>query len=106
MLRLLPQLFYLHLAVNQLIGTILATLGNLSYLSYLDLQINPLSGSVPAALGSTLDLSMLVLSGDNLEGNIADMLSTLSTCRQLQMIVLEVNFFTGRLPNHFINLSA
>jgi Leucine-rich repeat (LRR) protein len=105
-LGLLPQLSYLHLAVNQLTGAIPANLGNLSYLSYLDLQMNPLSGSVPATLGSIVDLNMLVLSGDNLEGNIGDVLSTLSNCRQLQFILFEVNSFTGQLPDHFGNLSA
>ncbi|KAM3206778.1 hypothetical protein ACQJBY_062128 [Aegilops geniculata] len=101
----LGQLSELHLASSHLTGAIPPTLGNLSQLTYLDLQINPLSGSIPATLGNIATLNMLILTDNNLEGNLG-FLSDLSRCRDLQLLFIEGNSFTGPIPNHVGNLSA
>ncbi|VAH98846.1 unnamed protein product [Triticum turgidum subsp. durum] len=101
----LGQLSELHLATSHLSGAIPPTLGNLSQLTYLDLQINPLSGSIPATLGNIATLNMLILTDNNLEGNLG-FLSDLSRCRDLQLLFIEGNSFTGSIPNHVGNLST
>ncbi|VAH98853.1 unnamed protein product [Triticum turgidum subsp. durum] len=101
----LGQLSELHLATSHLTGAIPPTLGNLSQLTYLDLQINPLSGSIPATLGNIAALNMLILTDNNLEGNLG-FLSDLSRCRDLQLLFIEGNSFTGPIPKHVGNLST
>uniref|UniRef100_A0A8R7UDQ4 non-specific serine/threonine protein kinase n=2 Tax=Triticum urartu TaxID=4572 RepID=A0A8R7UDQ4_TRIUA len=98
-------LSYLNLGANQLTGPVPASLGNLSKLSYLALEANQLSGQVPRTLGKNEALYKLDLSYNNLEGNL-DFLSALSPCRQLQILYIDDNSFTGVLPIYMGNLTS
>ncbi|CAM0943863.1 unnamed protein product [Alopecurus aequalis] len=102
---LMQELSILYLGGNQLIGEIPASLGNVSKLFDLYLRENQLSGQVPTTLGENTALYKLDLSQNNLVGNL-DFLSSLSKCRQLQNLILEVNSFTGLLPSSVGNLTS
>uniref|UniRef100_K3ZP48 non-specific serine/threonine protein kinase n=1 Tax=Setaria italica TaxID=4555 RepID=K3ZP48_SETIT len=99
-LGLMRELSYLHLGNNQLAGPIPTSLTNLSKMSDLILQKNQLSGSVPATLGNIRALKNLKLQLNNLNGDL-DFLSSLSNCRQLQVLAISSNSFSGGLPDHF-----
>ncbi|KAL6610149.1 hypothetical protein ACP70R_040118 [Stipagrostis hirtigluma subsp. patula] len=104
-LGLMRELLYLHVGSNQLTGPVPTSLGNFSKLYYLNLQTNQLAGLVPATLGNIRALSTLELSYNNLKGN-PDFLSSLSDCRQLEILGIFSNSFTGGLPDNFGNLST
>ncbi|RCV37271.1 hypothetical protein SETIT_8G049600v2 [Setaria italica] len=99
------ELSILHLGNNQLAGPIPTSLTNLSKMSDLILQKNQLSGPVPATFGNIRALNTLELSDNNLNGNL-DFLSSLSNCRQLQVLDITSNSFSGGLPDHVGNLST
>ncbi|KAL6620182.1 hypothetical protein ACP70R_035321 [Stipagrostis hirtigluma subsp. patula] len=104
-LGLMRELLYLHVGSNQLTGPVPTSLGNFSKMYYLNLQTNQLAGLVPATLGNIRALSTLELSYNNLKGN-PDFLSSLSDCRQLEILGIFSNSFTGELPDNFGNLST
>jgi hypothetical protein len=101
----MKDLSYLHLGANQLMGKILASLGNISKLSFLVLGYNQLSAPVPPTLGNNVALNVLHLGFNNLEGNL-DFLPDLSRCRQLQILIIGKNNIIGVLPSHVGNLSS
>ncbi|VAH69198.1 unnamed protein product [Triticum turgidum subsp. durum] len=104
-LGLMHELSYMYLGGNKLTGKIPASLGNLSNLYFLSLGSNQLSGQVPTTIGENSALNTLDLTNNNLEGNI-DFLSTLSKCRELQLLMIQSNYFTGVLHGHVGNLSS
>ncbi|TVU23379.1 hypothetical protein EJB05_25740, partial [Eragrostis curvula] len=104
-LGLMPALSYINLGFNQLTGPIPSPLRNLSELSFLSLTQNRLSGSVPATFWNLPVLNKLYLASNNLEGNL-DFLTSLSNCRQVQVLEIHYNSFAGELPDHMGNLSA
>ncbi|KAF7075224.1 hypothetical protein CFC21_080013 [Triticum aestivum] len=101
----MQELLSLDLEVNQLTGKIPASLGNLSKLSSLCMGNNQLSGQVPTTLGKNIALNKLLLSQNNLEGNL-DFFSALSECRQLRVLLIDHNHFTGILSGHVGNLTS
>ncbi|XP_044946035.1 probable LRR receptor-like serine/threonine-protein kinase At3g47570 [Hordeum vulgare subsp. vulgare] len=104
-LSLMHELSYMYLGGNQLTGKIPPSLGNLSNLYFLALGSNQLSGQVPTTIGKNSALNTLDLSNNNLDGNL-DFLSSLSKCRELQILVIQSNYFTGILHGHMGNLSS
>ncbi|PVH33683.1 hypothetical protein PAHAL_8G044700 [Panicum hallii] len=105
-LGLMRELSLLNLGSNnQLAGSIPASLTNLSKLYDLNLENNQLSGSVPDTFGNIPGLNKFELSYNNLNGNL-DFLSSLSNCRQLQVLGIFSNSFTGELPGQVGNLST
>ncbi|XP_066336126.1 putative receptor-like protein kinase At3g47110 [Miscanthus floridulus] len=103
--NLTTHLTGLYLGTNQLTGLIPSFLGNFSELSKLCLYRNNFSGSVPPTLGNIPALYKLELHSNNLDGNL-NFLSSLSNCRNLQVVALSNNSLVGGLPDHIGNLST
>uniref|UniRef100_A0ACD5W8B3 Uncharacterized protein n=1 Tax=Avena sativa TaxID=4498 RepID=A0ACD5W8B3_AVESA len=102
-----PSLINIHFANVGLSGHIPPEmLLHLFNLRNLDLSVNDLSSQIPAyPFNNTPFLEILNLPSNNLEGNM-DFLSALSNCRNLQLINLEGNSFTGSLPDNMGNLTS
>jgi Leucine-rich repeat (LRR) protein len=90
------------LDVNQLSGSIPASLGNLSNLEVLVLNYNQLSGSIPASLGNLSNLKFLVMESNQLSGSIPAELGNLSN---LEYLWLGSNQLCGEIPLSLKNLS-
>ncbi|XP_047075994.1 receptor kinase-like protein Xa21 [Lolium rigidum] len=101
----LMQLTYLHLAENQLTGPFPGFLGNLSKLSYVMLLSNQLAGLVPSTLGNNRLLTYLDIRDNHLHGDLS-FLASLCKCRQLQVLGISNNSFSGSIPSYFGNLST
>lgn len=98
----LTNLQNLSLKFNQLTGSIPPELGNLANLQYLYLRNNGLTGSIPTefvGLSSLLDFGV---SFNQLSGSIPVGLGTVST---LQKLFLSNNHFTGSVPSQLGNLA-
>ncbi|TVU33032.1 hypothetical protein EJB05_24812, partial [Eragrostis curvula] len=78
-----------------LLGTILPSIGNLTYLRRLQLPMNRIGGAIPSELGRLLELRHVNLSYNALEGGIPAMLSE---CKQLENISLAFNSLSGGIP--------
>ena len=98
----LSNLTDLSLHSNQLTGSIPPELGNLSNLQYLGISSNQLTGSIPPELGNLSNLIILQLSINQLTGSIPAELSNLSN---LQQLLLYFNQLTGSIPSSLANLS-
>lgn len=101
----MKKLSYLHLGANQLTGTIQASLGNLSELSLLALETNNLSMSVPPTRGNIAALEKFRVQNNKLDGNM-EFLSSLSNCRNLQVINVRSNSLIGSLSDNVGNLTS
>ncbi|XP_060670063.1 receptor-like protein EIX2 isoform X3 [Ziziphus jujuba] len=99
----LPNLIFLSLYGNLIIGEIPASIGNMQSLQALDLSNNYLRGSVPSSIANCSLLKVLDLRKNNLSGNIPDFLGEL---RMLQTLHLSDNNFSGELPSSFRNFSS
>ena len=97
----------LRLSENQLTGTVLSELGNLSNLGMLVLSRNRLTGSIPAELGNLSKLETLALSHNRMTGPIPKELGNLSKLEVLGLIgnPASGNRFTGEIPPELGNLS-
>ena len=96
----------LRLSENQLTGTVLSELGNLSNLGMLVLSRNRLTGSIPAELGNLSKLETLALSHNRMTGPIPKELGNLSKLEALGLIGNpDGNRFTGPIPPDLGNLA-
>ncbi|VAH37304.1 unnamed protein product [Triticum turgidum subsp. durum] len=100
----LRQLNILELSSNGLTGSFPAFLGNLTSLTAIGLALNLLTGSVPATLGNMRSLQLLDLGSNRFQGELG-FLDGLSNCRELRLVNLQVNDFSGGLPDYTGNLS-
>ena len=99
----LPELRYLDLSKNQLVGRLPERLSQLEKLIYLDLSDNKLQGPIPASFGTFKNLNEMRLGSNELNGSLPVSFGQLS-----ELVVLEVygNRLIGILfEEHFSELS-
>ncbi|XP_048135613.1 probable LRR receptor-like serine/threonine-protein kinase At3g47570 [Rhodamnia argentea] len=90
----------IYLSMNQIQGTIPATLENLFKLSALTLGDNFLTGHIPDAIGALYSLKLLVISGNMLTGEIP---SSIGNMTLLSLLHLQSNNFQGYIPQSLGN---
>ena len=98
----LTKLISLDLRNNQLTGYIPASIGNLIKLTYLDLPINQLSGSIPESIGNLTNLTRLTLGHNQLLGSIPASIGNLTELKNLD---LGNNQLSGSIPASIGNLT-
>ncbi|MBE9548768.1 MAG: VCBS repeat-containing protein [Proteobacteria bacterium] len=99
----LPMLKFLSLSSNQLSSSIPPVLGNLANLNSLYLSNNQLTGPIPPALGKLNLLETLWLSGNQLSGIIPVELGDLGN---LYTLFLSQNQLSGSIPFELGNLTG
>ncbi len=98
----LSNLTKLYFSTNGLIGSIPAEFGNLSKLVELHLFRNQLTGSIPASLGNLSQMKDLILFSNQLAGSIP---ATFGNLGLLDRLWLDSNRLTGSIPPELGNLS-
>ncbi|KAJ0988071.1 hypothetical protein J5N97_006427 [Dioscorea zingiberensis] len=109
MFQTLPNLQMLILNDNILQGFIPVSLPNATDIVELDLKGNKFTGTVPSELGHLQNLYWLNLGMNQLEARSAEdwkFFTSLSNCSLLGNVGLELNRFSGELPDSIANLSA
>ncbi len=97
------EVIRLELRINNLSGSLPASLGQLDALEVLSLDRNSLSGSLPAELGNLSKLTRLAMNRNQLSGSIPSELGQLS---KLSIIGLARNQLSGSLPESLGGLSG
>lgn len=100
----LTHLSILMLSLNRLTGSFPSFLGNMTELSDIEMDFCMLTGSVPTSLGNMRSLVRLNVGQNLLQGDLG-FLAGLANSRELNFINLQMNSFTGRLPDYVGNLS-
>ncbi|WP_299249349.1 leucine-rich repeat domain-containing protein, partial [uncultured Aquimarina sp.] len=90
------------LSINNLIGEIPNTIGQLEHLTQLHLNINQLTGTIPVEIAQLSNLELLRLSANQLTGTIPSELSQLTN---LEAIWLDKNQLVGIIPNELGQLT-
>jgi Leucine-rich repeat (LRR) protein len=85
----------LALPAYDLIGSIPAAIGNLTYLTTLNLSSNNIFNSIPRSIGLIRNLSVLSLATNHINGTIP---STIANLTSLSQLVLSGNRLTGSIP--------
>ncbi|XP_039158862.1 putative receptor-like protein kinase At3g47110 [Eucalyptus grandis] len=93
--RHVGRVIALDLEDQKLVGTILANIGNLTFLMRIDLGLNWLRGHITEDFGKLFRLKTLILSNNELKGEIP---GNLSSCVVLQYLDLHYNQLVGRIP--------
>ncbi|KAL0370439.1 UNVERIFIED_CONTAM: putative kinase-like protein TMKL1 [Sesamum angustifolium] len=99
----LTNLQSLYLGVNSLSGPIPLELGYSSSLSDIDLSHNLLKGSLPTSIWNLCDrLVSLRLHGNSVSGSLPEPALPDATCKNLQVLDLGQNGFTGNFPEFIV----
>ncbi|KAL2236375.1 putative kinase-like protein TMKL1 [Sesamum indicum] len=99
----LTNLQSLYLGVNSLSGPIPLELGYSSSLSDIDFSHNLLKGSLPTSIWNLCDrLVSLRLHGNSLSGSLPEPALPDATCKNLQVLDLGQNGFTGNFPEFIV----
>ncbi|XP_059295351.1 putative receptor-like protein kinase At3g47110 [Lycium ferocissimum] len=93
---------FLDLSSRELVGTIPASIGNLSFLTVIDLGNNSFRGEIPQRIGLLLQLQHLNLSFNYFSGNIP---ANLTYCEELRVLDLRFNDLVGKLVGQLSSLS-
>ncbi|XWS09054.1 hypothetical protein CRYUN_Cryun40dG0052900 [Craigia yunnanensis] len=102
----LSNLTFLHtlnLSHNLFHGQFQLEFSRLSLLLHIDLRNNSINGTVPAILSDCHNLETLILAGNRFSGNLPPELGYL---KRLRIMDISVNNLTGSLPPTFGNLSS
>ncbi|KAI5083091.1 hypothetical protein GOP47_0002834 [Adiantum capillus-veneris] len=124
----LPNLTFLNMEFNMLMGTIPQSLGNCSHLDYLlmgfnynisgtipqalfqaqfisqlDLQFNSMSGSIPYQIRNLTSLQKAFLNNNQFAGSLPEELGMLAS---IQVLTLEHNSLRGNFPNQLFNCTS
>ncbi|ESR42443.1 hypothetical protein CICLE_v10010967mg [Citrus x clementina] len=92
----------LKLVSKQLVGSIPASIGNLTYLTGINLFQNSFHGQIPEEIGRLQQLQDLNLTYNYLSGKIP---TNLSHCTELRSFEASVNDFVGQIPNQLSSLT-
>ncbi|KAL6143601.1 hypothetical protein ACLB2K_054296 [Fragaria x ananassa] len=95
------SLKFLDASVNQIMGSIPPSFGELVSLAGLNLSSNMLQGQIPTTIGQIRDLEHLSLSGNNLTGVIP---ASLGQLYSLHVLELSRNSLTGEIPKDLVSL--
>lgn len=87
---------------KSLSGVISPSISQLQGLSSLWLPSNALSGSLPSEIIKCTNLRVLNVTGNNMNGTIPD----LSSLVRLENLDLSINYFSGKFPDWFGNLTG
>jgi hypothetical protein len=98
----LTQLTDLELYQDRLNGSIPDSIGKLTNLQFLHLENNQLSGSIPLSIGNLSNLVYLSIYNNSISGGVPSSLSNLSS---LQSLWLSGNPLGGAIPSSLGNLS-
>ncbi|OQX20370.1 MAG: hypothetical protein BWK80_35775, partial [Desulfobacteraceae bacterium IS3] len=90
------------LSSNNLVGTVPASVGNLTELQLINFYTNKLSGTIPTELGSLTKLQEIYFSTNNLSGTVPSQLGSLTNLKYLS---LYSNQLTGSIPPELGNLT-
>ncbi|RHN51534.1 putative non-specific serine/threonine protein kinase [Medicago truncatula] len=99
----LRKLVSLQMESNNIQGSIMNGIQNLTLLENLDLSNNEFSSSIPVWLYNLQHLKFLNLGGNNLFGTISDAMGNLTSMVQLD---LSFNQLKGRIPSSIGNLDS
>ncbi|XP_043719561.1 probable LRR receptor-like serine/threonine-protein kinase At3g47570 [Telopea speciosissima] len=106
----LPNLSWISVFENQFHGPIPTSVSNLSKLELFQANRNYFTGKVAIDFGGLSKLTRLVLSNNHLgsaeDNDLSFVISTLTNCSSLTILVLGANQFGGVLPNSIANLST
>lgn len=94
-LKNLTNLQSLQLGLNQISGALPRELGSLSKLAFLDLPFNRIAGGLPVELGNLASLQLLGLGGNQISGSLPAQLGNL---RSLTYLDLSGNQLSGAIP--------
>lgn len=106
----LPNLVGFYIGSNKFTGLIPSSISNASKLIILEMSSNSFSGPLPNNLGNLRFLQRLYVGENNLtrESSTTELrfLSSLTNCRDLEVLVISLNQLNGVLPAAFGNLST
>jgi Leucine-rich repeat (LRR) protein len=102
----LTELTYLDFYHNNLTGNLPASIGNLTKLTQLHLEVNFFTGSIPSSFGNLVNVIYYYLNNNELSGSIPDSFGNLSS---VVLLYLDDNQLSGSIPSsigNLINLSG
>ncbi|KAG5520366.1 hypothetical protein RHGRI_033068 [Rhododendron griersonianum] len=86
---------------KSLSGSLSPSISMLQSLQSLVLPSNSISGEIPWELSNCTNLRVLNLTGNNMNGSLPD----LSGLRNLEILDISINYFSGGFPNWVVNLT-
>ncbi|XP_050380886.1 LRR receptor-like serine/threonine-protein kinase RPK2 [Argentina anserina] len=101
--KMCKSLKFLDASVNQIMGSIPPSFGELVSLGGLNLSSNMLEGPIPTNIGQIRDLQHLSLSGNNITGDIP---ASLGQLYSLHVLELSRNNLAGEIPKDLVNLRS